>query len=178
MTKKLVLMITASLVLVAMLSCEAEVESKTEAGPEVSKGMAPEINATDWLNTKPLSLKMLRGKIVVVEFWATWCGPCRVSIPHLIKMNQKYRQKGVVLISLTNEPRGTVAPFAKKMKMDYPIGMGSTSGTAYGVRGIPHAFVIDPAGIVRWTGHPMNGLDEAVEKTLKDYPPKDGGAEV
>ncbi|MDK1032467.1 MAG: TlpA disulfide reductase family protein [Planctomycetia bacterium] len=172
MSKQLGLMFTASLVLVALLSC------KPEAEPKVSKGMAPEINATDWLNTKPLSLKMLRGKIVVVEFWATWCGPCRVSIPHLIKLNQKYRQKGVVLISLTNEPRATVAPFAKKMNMDYPVGMGSTSGGAYGVRGIPSAFVIDPEGIIRWEGHPMGGLDEAVERTLKDYPPKKGSPEV
>jgi len=107
---------------------------------------APEIQAAYWLNTDPLRLADLRGKIVVLEFWATWCPPCRTTIPHLIKMYEAYKDKGVVFVSLTNEPREKVEPFVKKMNMPYPIGGGSPSGRAYGVQGIPHAFIIAPSG--------------------------------
>ena len=133
---------------------------------------ATEIQAAYWLNTDPLSLEGLRGKIVVLEFWATWCPPCRTTIPHLAEMYNAYKDKGVALVSLTNEPRETVEPFVEKMDMPYPVGGGSPSGRAYGVRGIPHAFIVSPAGKVVWEGHPMGGLAEALEKQLEATPPK------
>jgi len=131
---------------------------------------APEIQAAYWLNTDPLSLADLRGKIVVLEFWATWCPPCRTTIPHLVKMYNKYKGKGVTFVSLTNEPRQKVEPFAEKMGMVYPIGGGSPTGRTYGVRGIPHAFIIDPSGHVVWQGHPMGGLQEALETQYRRRP--------
>jgi len=140
-------------------------------GSGAKADLAPEIQAGYWLNSAPLRLADLRGKIVVLEFWATWCPPCRTSIPHLIKMYDAYKDKGVALVSLTNEPRETVEPFVEKMKMLYPIGGGSPSGGAYGVRGIPHAFIISPAGEVVWEGHPMAGLEAAIEKQLEATPP-------
>ena len=132
---------------------------------------APEIQAQYWLNSPALSLQGLRGKIVVVEFWATWCPPCRASIPHLIEMNHKFAGKGAVFISLTDEDRKTVEPFAREMKMDYAVGGGSKTSGVYGVRGIPHAFIVDPSGTVAWEGHPMAGLDRALEEQLKKTPP-------
>ncbi|MBE3098497.1 MAG: redoxin domain-containing protein [Planctomycetes bacterium] len=132
---------------------------------------APEIAAQDWLNSPPLSLQAAKGKIVVVEFWATWCPPCRASIPHLIEMFKNYSPKGVVFMSLTDEPKATVEPFAKQMNMIYPVGCGSQTAGAYGVRGIPHAFIIDPSGNVAWAGHPMAGLDKALEAQLAKTPP-------
>jgi len=132
---------------------------------------APEITATDWLNTPPLTLEKLRGRIVVVEFWATWCGPCRATIPHLIELHKQYGPKGVVLCSLTDESKSKVEPFAREMGMIYAVGCGSKSGGAYGVRGIPHAFIVDPTGVIAWHGHPAGGLDAAIEKQLKATPP-------
>ncbi|MBE3070429.1 MAG: TlpA family protein disulfide reductase, partial [Planctomycetes bacterium] len=107
---------------------------------------APEITVTDWLNTAPLALGKLRGRVVVVEFWATWCPPCRTSIPHLVELYKTYGPKGVVFMGLTDEPKAKVEPFAKEIGMVYQVGCGSPSGAVYGVRGIPSAFLVDTAG--------------------------------
>jgi len=128
---------------------------------------AIEINAKKWLNTSPLKLSALKGKVVVVEFWATWCGPCRASIPHLKELNAKYASKGLVLVSLTDEAANVAEPFVKQNGMDYAIGTDSSTSNDYGVTGIPHAVVIGKDGKVVWEGHPMSGLDKAVEAALK-----------
>src|SRR4051812_39785410 len=84
---------------VALLLCTAVRAAEPKVGDA-----APEIKAAAWLNSEALTLAQLNKKVVVVEFWATWCPPCRKSIPHLIEMNDKYKDKGVVIIGLTDEP--------------------------------------------------------------------------
>jgi len=115
-----------------------------------------EINAEGWLNSEAVSLEKLKGKVVVVEFWATWCPPCRASIPHLVELRSKLDKSKVEIIGLTDEPKSKVEGFAKEMKMNYTVGYGSTSGEAYGVSGIPHAFIIGTDGKIAWDGHPMD----------------------
>ncbi len=146
---------------------------------------APEIRARKWLNTPgSVTLKGLTGTVVVVEFWATWCPPCRASIPHLIKLNKKYKDQGVVIIGLTNEDysKAKIAKFVKDMKMDYIVGTASDTGKSYGVTGIPAAFIVGKNGKIVWSGHPMDGLDKALEAALapadehKDAPPKKPGS--
>ena len=142
-------------------------------GPGLVGKPAPEISAQDWLNSPALTLQALRGKIVVVEFWATWCPPCRKSIPHLIEIYKKFSGQGVVIMGLSDEPKAKVEPFAKEMGMIYPVGCGSKSAGAYGVTGIPHAAIVDTAGTVVWDGHPMQEDFEAtLAAQLKKTPPK------
>ena len=71
-------------------------------------GNAPEISAASWLNGNGIKLADCKDKYVVVEFWATWCPPCRKSIPHLKTMNAKYKDKNVIFVSLTDEDKATV----------------------------------------------------------------------
>lgn len=132
---------------------------------------AIEIKAKDWFNSEPLTLAALKDKIVVVEFWATWCPPCRQSVPHIVELHEKYKDKGVVIIGLTGEAKTEIKKFVGDMKMTYAIGTDSETSQTYGVRGIPHAFVISPGGKIFWHDHPMAGLSEAIEDALKKTPP-------
>ncbi len=122
-------------------------------------------------NQYDLEMDDLKGFVVVVEFWATWCGPCRAAIPHLNKTYEKYKDQGVVMISLSDENSAKVAPFVKELNTKYIVGDSSTSKNDFGVNGIPHAFLIDPEGIVRWRDHPMNGLDGQISQAIKKYNP-------
>ena len=118
--------------------------------------------------------------IYVVEFWATWCPPCRVSIPHLTKLQKAFRDKGVVFVGISDEPPAVVKPFVTKMgdNMDYVVGCDNDRQTftaymqAYRQNGIPTAFVIDKNGKVLWDGHPMAGLDKAIMAVLNGQKPE------
>ena len=123
-----------------------------------------EIRAVDWLNTdSPVSLAGLKGKVVMVEFWATWCGPCIQGIPHLNDLQAEFGPEGFQLVSLTNENRETVTGFQEKRKleMNYIIGLGSATMADYNVQGIPHALIIGRDGKMMWRGHPMDPECEA-----------------
>ncbi len=110
----------------------------------------------------------------VVEFWATWCGPCRKSIPHLTNLQKQYRDKNVVFVGVSKEDAATVKPFVDQMgdKMDYTVAVDDAGKTSaaymgrYGQNGIPTAFIVNKKGQVAWLGHPMAGLDVALDDIL------------
>jgi len=101
--------------------------------------------------------------IYVVEFWATWCPPCRTFIPHLNELHKKFKDKGVVIASISNEEKRAVEPFMKKVEMNYLVGVDPKNTTGDTnmdtVEGIPHAFIVNKEGVIVWDGHPMDGLD-------------------
>ena len=136
--------------------------------PEVGQP-APEISAGEWVNLKaPLTLASLRGKVVLLEFWATWCGPCVQGIPHLTELHSKYAGKKFQLLTFVEEGHQTMDRFLKKTHVEYPVGLESTTLEEYGISGIPHAFVVNPAGKVIWHGHPAGPeMEEAISSALK-----------
>lgn len=123
-------------------------------------------------NEYDVTLTELQGYVVVVEFWATWCGPCRRSIPHLNEMQEKLGKEGVVFIGMSDEEPDTVKKFMKNIRMDYLVTAGSESARDFGVKGIPAAFIIDTEGTVQWIGHPLdNAFPAKLSKVLRDTPP-------
>jgi thiol-disulfide isomerase/thioredoxin len=130
----------------------------------------PEVVAKEWLNAEgPRSLAELKGQVVLVEFWATWCGPCVAGIPHMNELNAKHSGDGLRILSFTDESRSKVDRFQKsaKVPIEYTIGVGSTSSQTYRVTGIPHAFLIGRNGKLLWEGHPaMPACEENIVKAL------------
>lgn len=136
---------------------------------------AAPLKISEWIKGNPVNLADVKGKkIVVVEFWATWCPPCRTSIPHLTDLAKKYKDKDVVIVGISDEKPPVVKAFVEKMgpKMDYVVAIDDDHATgegymrAYNQNGIPHAFVVDKQGRVVWHGHPMGGLDKALEEVV------------
>jgi thiol-disulfide isomerase/thioredoxin len=135
---------------------------------------AAPLRIKEWLKGGPVDLSN-REKIYVVEFWATWCGPCRVSIPHLTELQKKFADKDVVFVGVSDEKPSVVKPFVEKMgeRMDYVVACDDERQTysgymeAYGRNGIPSAFIVDREGKVAWAGHPMAGLEAKLKQLTK-----------
>jgi len=137
--------------------------------PEVGQP-APEISAKEWINLKaPLTLASLHAKVVLLEFWATWCGPCVEGIPHLKELQRKYAGKNFQVLTLVEEGHQTMDKFLKRKAVEYPIGLESTSLEDYGVNGIPQAFLISTDGKILWHGHPAeHEMETAILSALKE----------
>lgn len=124
---------------------------------------APELVVETWLTDEPDT----EGKMVLVDFWATWCPPCRDSIPHLNELAGKFSDR-LVVIGISDESAEEVRAMTSP-KIDYAVGVdtGNTTGEELEIEGIPHAILIDPDGTVRWEGHP-HSLQESELKALLD----------
>lgn len=117
--------------------------------PNDAKGkMAPDFSLQD-LEGKPVKLSDLRGKAVLLNFWATFCGPCKVEMPWLIELQNKYGPQGlqIVGVALDDSGKDTIEKFAKTMGVNYMILQGQDSvGDAYGAVGLPATYFIDRNG--------------------------------
>jgi len=104
------------------------------------------------LDGQEITLSRLKGKVVLLDFWATWCGPCRESIPHLIQLYKNYRENGLELIGMDVDKGDveTVRKFVKSMDIPYPIIVAPEDVVrSYRVNGIPTTILIDKEGNVR-----------------------------
>lgn len=143
------------------------------ASPKVGD-KAPEVKVAKWFNDKPPSLpgdKDSGKHVFVVEFWATWCGPCRRSIPHLAELHKKHAKDGLVIIGVSNEEADEIQAFLKKgPAMPYHVAMDDDMATneawADDIKGIPHAYIVDKSSTVVWSGNPLDFA--AFDETLKE----------
>lgn len=113
--------------------------------------VAPDFSLSQ-LNGEPLRLSAYRGKVVLLDFWATWCAPCREEIPHFVDLQNQYGSQGlrIVGVSMDDGPE-PVRDFYQQFKMNYPVVMGDAKiGELYGgVLGLPIAFLIGRDGRIR-----------------------------
>ena len=124
------------------------------------------------LEGKARPLGEWQGKIMVLNLWATWCGPCREEIPVMVKLQQKYRDQGLVFIGLAMDEPGPVEKYAKEMGINYPILLGDVTLGEFGRRlgnkngGLPYTVIIDRSGKIITTR--LGGVDEKfLEQVLR-----------
>jgi len=132
---------------------------------------APDFTLQD-LDGNSVSLDDFKGKVVILDFWATWCPPCIKEIPDFIQLYDQYKDKGFVMLGISLDQAGisVVKSFAQKFKINYPILMndGRVDKAYGGITYIPTTFVIDPAGNIskKHVGYNSKDVFEADIKTL------------
>ena len=141
------------------------VKTKTLYATHDFRGMkGPEIVVQKWLTGIAPETK---GKVVLLDLWATWCPPCRATISELGKWQKQY-PRDLVVIGISDESETVVTNFMKTTPMPYFVGIDSKKVTnkVIGVQGIPHVLVISADGIVRWQGFPLDDKDPLTDEKL------------
>ena len=104
------------------------------------------------LTGRPRNLSSYKGKLVFLNFWATWCGPCRAEIPSMEQLYSELKDQGFTIVAVNSqEPPEQVSAFVEETGMSFPVLLDSTGkvGAVYGVRAIPTTYIIDPQGAIR-----------------------------
>ena len=133
-------------------------------------GVAPAFTLTD-LDGKSVSLAEFHGKVVVLDFWATWCPPCKREIPDFIDLQKEYGSQGVQIVGIALDEPGKVQAFARQNGMNYPVLLGSDEvSMRYGrIEGIPTTFIIDKSGKIVDTFEgfrPREAFETEIKKLL------------
>ena len=157
--KTLVVFLCALAVAVSAHAEEKKLWAKSVIGQK-----APDFVVEKWLTNEPDRA----GKFVLIDFWATWCPPCRKAIPELNAFQKKFGSK-LVVIGVSDESEADVKKLADpKIEYASAIDPQARMKKALEVKGIPHCIIIDPKGIVRWEGFPFLDGHELTEKVVEE----------
>jgi len=131
----------------------------------------PALSVTGWVNGQ-IRPDEIKGKVVIVDFYATWCGPCMAAIPHNNELLKKYKDKGLVIIGVCTSNRGQekMEQTARDKGMEYPTARDPQlkSEKAWGVHYYPTYAIIDRKGIVRSIGVQTHNVEKVVKKLLEE----------
>lgn len=134
---------------------------------------APGLDIEKWVQGEETEIE--DGSVYVIEFWATWCGPCRRSIPHLSELQEIHGDEGLRIIGISDEDTKTVSNYVQRNRdvMTYTVAVDRRKSTnrawmqAAGRKGIPSAFIVDKSGKVQWIGNPLDGdFEYVLERVL------------
>ena len=165
---------------------EKKLMQKVESYPAADA--APEMQFAEWIGHDPIGLEQLRGRVVLLDFWATWCGPCISTFPRLRSWHKKYRGDDFVIIGVTQyygEQAGKkmsklqeldyLNEFKAKYKLPYPIAIAGPSEASmkYGINAFPTTVLLDRKGVVRYIGigagaEESENLEDTIKKVLID----------
>ena len=141
---------------------EAKMPEKKINGKLRLNEAAPDLVVEEWLSAKP----EMKGKMVMVDFWATWCPPCREAIPNINELHKKFKDR-LVVIGLSDENAATVKKMEKPV-LEYHSAVDKEGEFKkfFEVKGIPHVVLMDPTGVVRWQGNPLSPADPLNEERV------------
>lgn len=170
--------LAGSALTLAMISPALAQMTPTRPTPTLAIGdKAPELKDVEWLRGEPIS-GWQDGQVYVLDFWATWCGPCIAAMPHVQKLHEEYQDKGVNFIGVSIWPRPNQTPtdewlatrgenYTYRFAEDNDEGVNANAFMrASGQGGIPTVMIIDQSGKLAWIGHPMADMDESLAKIV------------
>jgi thiol-disulfide isomerase/thioredoxin len=161
----------AVLFLAAAALLVVQMRRPSAADPLVGHPLPP-LDAAGWLNIeRPLTANDLRGKIVVIDFWASWCGDCAASMPDLVDFHERYRDQGVMLVGLSPEPPSDLPSIERFVShfegADWPIAYGAVLAVeVLGIDAWPTYMLYDRSGRSVWSGWSVADLEEAMVALL------------
>ncbi|MGA8154123.1 MAG: TlpA disulfide reductase family protein [Terriglobales bacterium] len=165
----IVVAMVVALMLVFGLNLAHKSKNSTATNAQMKNGMAPDFTLQS-LDGKTVRLADFRGKAVLLNFWATWCSPCKIEMPWFVELQKQYGPEGLQVVGVAMDDASTkdIADFAKEMGVNYPVLIGKESvGDAYGgVQFLPENFYIDRNGKVLDRAFGLKGRDE-VEDDIK-----------